>query len=559
MKWSNGYRMRLVLVGFVAAMVGGGSAKADFAFGEPKNLGPSVNSSSTDAAPCISADGLSLYFFSLRPGGYGGWDIWVTTRDTTDEEWGPPVNLGPIVNSSAEDAGPHISADGLSLYFCSTRPGGYAGGDIWVTTRPTTHNPWGPPVNLGPSINSSSNWGPSISADGLSLFFHSLRPGGSGGRDLWVTTRATVSDPWGEPFNLGPLVNSEAEDRAPRLSADGLSLFFDSDRPGGYGLRDLWVSKRSTTNDPWEEPFNLGPIVNSSAEDAGPSISADGRTLYFCDYGTIHRPGGYGDDDLWQAPIIPIVDFNGDGIVDALDMCIIVDHWGENYSLCDIGPTPLGDGIVDVEDLKVLAENLFEDVSDPTLIAHWALDETEGMVGADSVGDNNGHALGEPIWEPDGGMIAGSLQFDGVDDYVSTDLVLNPADGKFSVLTWIKGGAPGQVILSQTGGANWLYADSVEGSLMTDLTNSGRSSVGPLLSQTIITDGDWHRIGLAWDGSYRHLYVDGVEVAKDAAPLSDLESAGGGLYFGVGSTLAPGTYFSGLIDDVRIYNRAVKP
>ena len=94
---------------------------------------------------------------------------------------------------------------------------------------------------------------------------------------------------------------------------------------------------------------------------------------------------------------------------------------------------------------------------------------------------------------------------------------------------------------------------------MTKLTNSGRSSVGPMLSQANITDGNWHRIGFVWDGSHRHLYVDGTEVAKDAALLSSLEGSDGGLYFGVGSTLTPGTFFSGLIDDVRIYNRAVRP
>jgi len=94
---------------------------------------------------------------------------------------------------------------------------------------------------------------------------------------------------------------------------------------------------------------------------------------------------------------------------------------------------------------------------------------------------------------------------------------------------------------------------------MTELTNSGRSSVGPMLSQAIITDGNWHRIGFVWDGSHRHLYVDGTEVAKDTAPLSALEGSDGGLYFGVGSTLVPGTFFSGLIDDIRIYNRVVAP
>jgi len=94
---------------------------------------------------------------------------------------------------------------------------------------------------------------------------------------------------------------------------------------------------------------------------------------------------------------------------------------------------------------------------------------------------------------------------------------------------------------------------------MTELKASGRGAAGPLLSQTVVTDGEWHRIGLVWDGSYRHLYVDGAEVANDAEPLTGLESANGGLYFGAGGTLAPGTFFWGLIDDIRIYNRAVSP
>ncbi len=240
-------------------------------------------------------------------------------------------------------------------------------------------------------------------------------------------------------------------------------------------------------------------------------------------------------------------------------MCIMIDHWCENYSLCDIGPMPWGDGFVDVEDLKVLAEHLFEDVNDPTLIAHWPLDEAQGVIAYDNVSVCDGTLIGNPVWQPDGGIVAGALQLDGIDDHVSTDPILSPADGTFSVLIWVMGGAPGQVILSQMSGANWLCTDSVEGCLMTELADAGRSSVGPMFSQAIITDGDWHRIGFVWDDLYRHLYVDGVEVAKDACPLPDLKGVDGGLYFGAGSTLAQGTFFSGLIDDVRIYNRAVSP
>jgi hypothetical protein len=89
-----------------------------------------------------------------------------------------------------------------------------------------------------------------------------------------------------------------------------------------------------------------------------PYISSDGSVFYFVS----DRPGGVGGHDLWQAPINPIVDLNSDGVVDALDMCIIVDHWGTDESLCDIGPMPWGDGIVDVQDLIVMAEHLFEEI-----------------------------------------------------------------------------------------------------------------------------------------------------------------------------------------------------
>jgi hypothetical protein len=135
----------------------------------------------------------------------------------------------------------------------------------------------------------------------------------------------------------------------------------------------------------------------------------------------------------------------------------------------------------------------------------------------------------------------------------STQFVRDPSTGPFSVLAWVKGGAPGQVILSQQGTSNWLMADPA-GNLMTQLRPSRAES---LASQAVITDSQWHYVGLVWDGLDRILYVDRVEVAKDMQ--TSLQNSAGGLYIGAGATLAPGTFWSGLIDDVRIYNRAIKP
>ena len=195
---------------------------------------------------------------------------------------------------------------------------------------------------------------------------------------------------------------------------------------------------------------------------------------------------------------------------------------------------------------------------DFSLMAHWKLDETGGAIVHDSVAGKDGALGGNPIWQPAGGKIDGALQLDGADDYVSTPFVVNPVDGPLSVFAWIKGGAPGQVIISQIGAVNWLSADSSEGKLMTNLSPpAGRLLPQPLASQSVITGGDWHRVGLTWDGSTRILYVDDVEVAKDTQ--SGLAASTGGLYIGAGSNLSPGSFWSGLLDDVRIHSRAAAP
>jgi len=195
------------------------------------------------------------------------------------------------------------------------------------------------------------------------------------------------------------------------------------------------------------------------------------------------------------------------------------------------------------------------------LIAHWNLDETAGDIAHNSAGGEDGILFGEPQWRPAGGKSSGALEFDGIDDYVSTAHIISPAAGDFSVLAWIKGGAAGQVIISQEGGTDWLMADSVNGTLKTNLkepatTGRGASPPGPPLTCSVtVTDGGWHRIGFVRDGVNRILYVDGAEVARDVA--ASLESATGGLYIGAGANLESGSFFAGSIDDVCVYETAL--
>lgn len=546
-----------------------GQVRGDFVFGTPENLGPIVNSSGSEYDPSISADGLEIYFQSNRSGGYGDRDLYVATRPTTRDEWSEPVNLGSIINSGARDAGPEISRDGLSLYFNSNRAGGFGNYDIYVTTRQSVDEPWGRPVNLGSNVNSAADEiSPSISADGLSLFFSDgdalgtiPRPGGYGESDIWVTRRILLSDPWETPVNLGPEINLSFAAGAPEVSTDGLLLFLSGYRPSGGGTNDLWVAVRAAVNESWSTPVNLGKSVNSDLDaDLNPSISADGRMLYFSSF----RPGGSGSSDLWQVPIEPVVDLSGDGVVDSADVNLIIENWGKSSLLCDIGPTPFGDGIVDVQDLIVLSQHLFEEILPDDLVAYWKLDETEGGIAYDSTGEHDSMLNGGPQWQPAGGWADGALECDGIDDYISTDFILNPEDGSFSVFAWIKGGAPGQVIVSQAdgsgGGQTWLGTEPGTGKLMTELVpaSAGRFIPQPLKAEFIISDGLWHHIGLSWNGEFRSLYVDGIEVAIDDRPLNlaPMKSSDGGLYIGSGKTLDTTTFFYGLIDELRIYDRS---
>ena len=231
----------------------------------------------------------------------------ISPENTTRLIFSTPTDLGRVVNSPLADEAFSISAHGLELCFWSDRPGGHGDGDIWITKRMTIDGNWGAPMNLGPSDNTlDSEIFSSSSPNGLELYFsdwRSYRVTGVMTEDLWLRTREKISDPWGVPANLGPTVNSASGEALPYVSSDGLSLYFTSNRPGGLGGTDIWVTTRSSVLAPWTEPINLGPPVNSSYHDGSPRLSGDGSTLYF--YSS--RPGGYGDTDLWQVAVESMV------------------------------------------------------------------------------------------------------------------------------------------------------------------------------------------------------------------------------------------------------------
>ncbi len=284
----------------------------------PVNLGATVNSPTGDFFAETSRDGLSLYFTSpscgsapfpgCRPG-YGGWDIYVSQRASVNDPWGPPQNLGPTINTPYNEGAPSLSIDGHLMYFASDRPGGFGGNDVYVSRRHNKRDDfdWQPPENLGPGVNTSANEAsPAIFEDDVTgittLYFDSNRPGGLGpftddgngnGNDIYASVLQADGS-----FGAAQMVSELStpfQDRQVTIRRDGLELYLASNRPGGLGSLDIWVSTRPSTSEPWSAPTNLGPSVNSTGPDAGPALSFDGSTLYF----QSNRASGFGAFDLY--------------------------------------------------------------------------------------------------------------------------------------------------------------------------------------------------------------------------------------------------------------------
>lgn len=267
------------------------------AWSAPTNLGATINTEFEELLPHQSKDGLSLYFASNRPGGFGDFDIWVSERAARNDEWGPPMNLGSIINTSFNDRAPGLSRDGHTLFFATTRPGGLGNLDIWASHRDHTHDNfgWEPPVHLGTGLNSTANdFGPNYLAnDDSGIPSLTMGSNRAGSFDIYVS-ELQPDGSWGPATMIAELSTSFNELR-PTVRPDGIEMFFDSDRPGGTGMRDVWTSRRDSIFSPWSAPEPLGPAINTSAQDGFPSLSSDGRSLIF----TSNRPGGPGGSDLY--------------------------------------------------------------------------------------------------------------------------------------------------------------------------------------------------------------------------------------------------------------------
>ncbi len=206
-------------------------------FGAPVNLGAPINSAADDFCP-TPVRGKGLFFVSSRAvaGACGGPDIYFS-RNNPAHGWTSPVNLGCQVNGAAGEAGPsYFEADGRAFLYFSSGP------DIYVSVR-AADGTFGPRTAVAELNTAASELRPNVRKGGLEIVFDSDRAGGFGGPDLWFATRATVDDPWSPPVNAGPAINTAAGETRGSFSWDGATLYFGRG-PGPEGGSDIFVSTR---------------------------------------------------------------------------------------------------------------------------------------------------------------------------------------------------------------------------------------------------------------------------------------------------------------------------
>lgn len=207
------------------------------------NIGAPINGATGDGSPAQSEDGRMLFFFSGRPGGLGNFDLYVSHR--TADGWGEPVNLGPDVNSAAAEQGSYYAREGPDAVLYFNRATATSGTDIYRVVLSHDGVPLGPAVPVAELNSPTADQKVTVRNDARELFIASVRTGGSGGFDIWRSSRAQWQDPWSTPAHVDAPISTSSIDSQPLLSRDGQTLIFTSNRPGGFGVNDLWMSTRT--------------------------------------------------------------------------------------------------------------------------------------------------------------------------------------------------------------------------------------------------------------------------------------------------------------------------
>lgn len=262
------------------------------------NMGETINTEYAEHSPVISADNELLMFTARRPDSKGAdpehyfYDEDVYMSRKAGDGWSQAENIGEPINSKGHDATISLTADAQTLYIYRHKKLG----GLYRTDFDAEGKKWKDPRAVDKPVN-SKYYEASIcqSADSSMIFFSSDRPGGFGGLDIYMAKREGKE--WGEPINMGPVINTPFDEDAPFLHPDGVTLYFSSDGSLSMGGFDIFVTEYDAEQDVWLSPLNMGPPVNTADDEIYFVLSADGKTGYFAS----GREGGYGEKDIYVA------------------------------------------------------------------------------------------------------------------------------------------------------------------------------------------------------------------------------------------------------------------
>lgn len=254
----------------------------------PKNLGASINTKANEYFPYLTPDG-KVFTFTRMDGRQE--DLFYANRN--DTVFSNAMSYGNNVNTDDNEGASAMDAQGNFLFVTAcNRMDGYGSCDIYYSVK--QNNIWTAPQGIGKPVNTGA-WEaqPSFSSDGSALYFASNRPGGFGGRDIWVSyldNNMKLS----EPKNLGPNINTKYDDQCPFIHADNQTLYFTSNGWPGMGNGDIYISRKTDTG--WTKAVNIGYPINTENDDNGMTVSYDGKTAFL----SSSRAGGFGGLDLYS-------------------------------------------------------------------------------------------------------------------------------------------------------------------------------------------------------------------------------------------------------------------
>ena len=255
---------------------------------EPHNLGPNINSFENEYFPGITADDQTFIFTRLE----GGRNEEFFISQKQKNVWLPAMNLGSPINTEKNEGTVSLSSDGQYIFYTAcNRLGGMRSCDLYISKLDGAT--WSEPKNLGTPVN-TGNWEsqPTVSFDGKTVYFSSNRAGGYGKSDIWYTT--FKNGKWSPPVNMGPEINSPGDDQSPFIAKDDQTLYYNSDGHPGMGGIDLFFSKR--VDGRWQKPVNLGYPINTDLDETCLVIASNGVDAYI----SRQAEDSYGGLDLYH-------------------------------------------------------------------------------------------------------------------------------------------------------------------------------------------------------------------------------------------------------------------